>query len=80
VEDAVPPLEEALRIRTQKGADPERLGEVRFALARAVGRRAAEKGRARTLAYAARADYAAAGDGKVLAVIDRWLGARAGSN
>jgi tetratricopeptide (TPR) repeat protein len=56
--DAVAPLEEALRIRVAKRLDPERLGETRFALARALWSRPGERERSRDLARQALMDYA----------------------
>ncbi|HVR01347.1 MAG TPA: protein kinase [Polyangia bacterium] len=57
-DEAVAPLEEALRVRVAKQFDPERVGETRFALARALWSRPADRERARTLARQALADYA----------------------
>jgi tetratricopeptide (TPR) repeat protein len=57
-EQAVDPLEEALRIRVDKRFDPERLAETRFALARALWSKPAGRERARELARRALADYA----------------------
>jgi tetratricopeptide (TPR) repeat protein len=75
--DAVPPLEEALRIRVERHMDAEHMGEVRFALARALWSRPAERKRARTLAQDARADYAGLkADATSVAEIDVWLKAR----
>ncbi|HEY2729875.1 MAG TPA: protein kinase [Polyangia bacterium] len=56
--EAVAPLEEALRVRVAKQFDPERVGETRFALARALWAKPAERERARSLARQALADYA----------------------
>jgi tetratricopeptide (TPR) repeat protein len=56
--EAIAPLEEALRMRVDKRFDPERLGETRFALARALWARPAKRDRARALARQALADYA----------------------
>jgi hypothetical protein len=55
--DAIAPLEEALKTRAAKGFDPERLGETRFALARALWARPSERPRARALARQALTDY-----------------------
>jgi tetratricopeptide (TPR) repeat protein len=57
-DEAEPLLEEALRIRTADRAGPSLMGEVRFALARALWARPAARPRALTLARAALADYA----------------------
>ncbi|HEV3032023.1 MAG TPA: tetratricopeptide repeat-containing protein kinase family protein, partial [Polyangia bacterium] len=57
-DEAVAPLEEALRVRVAKQFDPERVGETRFALARALWSRPADRERARALARLALADYA----------------------
>ena len=56
--EALAPLTEALRIRTEKQARHPEMGETRFALARALWSQPAERGRARQLALAAREDYA----------------------
>jgi tetratricopeptide (TPR) repeat protein len=56
--EATAPLEEALRIRVDKRFDPERLGETRFALARALWSTSGAHERARELARQALADYA----------------------
>jgi tetratricopeptide (TPR) repeat protein len=56
--EAIAPLEEALRARVEKRFDAERLGETRFALARALWSKPAERDRARDLARQALADYA----------------------
>jgi tetratricopeptide (TPR) repeat protein len=56
-EQALAPLEQALRIRVDKRFDPERLGETRFALARALWAKPATRERARDLARRALADY-----------------------
>jgi tetratricopeptide (TPR) repeat protein len=74
--DAVAPLQEALRIRLAREVDSEHLGEVRFALARALWSRPAERKNARALAQQARADYVQAGAAApkaALAQIDAWL-------
>jgi eukaryotic-like serine/threonine-protein kinase len=56
--EAVAPLDEALRARVERQLDPERVGETRFALARALWSRPAERERALGLARQALADYA----------------------
>ena len=68
---AVAPLEEALAIRIEKHAPPAQLAETRFALARALWSRAADRGRAVTLAVSARADCG--DDKKAAGEIDAWL-------
>jgi tRNA A-37 threonylcarbamoyl transferase component Bud32/tetratricopeptide (TPR) repeat protein len=68
---AVAPLEEALAIRTEKHAPPAQLAETRFALARALWSRPADKPRALSLGESARADLG--GDAKATAEIDAWL-------
>ena len=65
------PLEEALAIRIEKHAPPEQMGETRFALARALWSRPAERTRALSLAVNARGDYGA--DKKTVIEIDDWL-------
>jgi tetratricopeptide (TPR) repeat protein/predicted Ser/Thr protein kinase len=68
---AVAPLEEALKIRTQKQAPPTQMGETRFALARALWSDPLQQQRALTLAVAARGEYA--GDLKTVSEIQEWL-------
>jgi tetratricopeptide (TPR) repeat protein/tRNA A-37 threonylcarbamoyl transferase component Bud32 len=55
--EARPQLERAVRMREASDPDPGRLGEARFALARALWPEADERPRARHLAEQARADY-----------------------
>jgi tetratricopeptide (TPR) repeat protein len=79
--DAVAPLEEALRIRTEKHVDAEHMGEVRFALARALWPRPGPRARARALAAQAREDYrnlprTSAAAATALAAIDAWTSQR----
>jgi serine/threonine protein kinase len=80
--EAVAPLERALRVREKKDPEPERLGETRFALARALAMRDhdGDAARARSLAKSARDDYRKMLASKLrdesLAAIDRWLSAR----
>jgi tetratricopeptide (TPR) repeat protein len=71
---AVAPLEEALANRLERRVSHDLLGETRFALARALWSRPAERPRALELATTARADVAA--DKKSLAEIDAWLSQR----
>jgi tetratricopeptide (TPR) repeat protein len=68
---AVAPLEEALAIRIEKRASSVQLGETRFALARALWSRPAERRRALALGISAKADYG--DDKKAVAEIDTWL-------
>jgi tetratricopeptide (TPR) repeat protein len=71
--EAQAPLEQALRIRTEKHVDAQQLGEVRFALARALAHHPGGRERAHALARAARADYAQANDARAVASVDGWL-------
>jgi tetratricopeptide (TPR) repeat protein len=72
--EAVPPLEEALRIRDEARTAPDLLGEVRFGLARALWRRPVGRERARQLAREARADYSRVKTATAQVVeIDAWL-------
>jgi serine/threonine-protein kinase len=72
--DARPVLEESQRIRAEKHADPEHIGEVRFALARALWFERDERARAATLAHQAKSDYASlTGHEAQKAEIDDWL-------
>ncbi|HVU49299.1 MAG TPA: serine/threonine-protein kinase [Polyangia bacterium] len=68
---AIAPLERALAIREERHAPPELLGETRFALARALWSREAERRRALALARAARAERVAAA--APVTDIDAWL-------
>ncbi len=65
------PLERALAIRSRKDVPPVDIGEIRFALARALPEEARE--RARELARLARIDYDELGDRATCAQIDAWL-------
>jgi hypothetical protein len=72
--DARPALEEAYRVRVEKHADAEHIGEVRFALARALWFERDERTRALTLAREAKGDYASlTGHQPEKAEIDAWL-------
>jgi hypothetical protein len=72
--DARPVLEEAYRIRVDKHADAEHIGEVRFALARALWFERDERSRALSLARDAKTDYAPlTGHTTEKAEIDAWL-------
>lgn len=73
-EEARALLERALAIRTRRDVTPIDLGEIRFALARALP--IAERARARELAQAARADYEANADQAMAGVIAAWLASR----
>jgi tRNA A-37 threonylcarbamoyl transferase component Bud32/tetratricopeptide (TPR) repeat protein len=85
-EEAMPPLERAVAIRDRREKHPANLGEVHFALARALGQVGREAPRARALALAARAEYASDAPNESsqrwLAQIDAWLAAdaRAGAD
>jgi len=69
--EALTPLNEALAIRIAAHAPSAQLGETRFALARALWSRPAERRRAVALGTSARADLGA--DAKALTEIDAWL-------
>jgi serine/threonine-protein kinase len=68
--DAVAPLERALTLLEGKAVSPSELGEVRFALAKAVAR--TDRRRARKLAAAARANFVADEAGERVAAVDAW--------
>jgi tetratricopeptide (TPR) repeat protein len=70
-EEARALLERALAIRTRKDVDPVDLGELRFALARAVA--PVDRDRALVLATEARGDYSDAGDADTVQAINTWL-------
>jgi serine/threonine-protein kinase len=75
-EEAIAPLEQALPARLGKDVGDEQRGETRFALARALWSRPAERERARALARDARADYGKVKTGAAtVAAIDAWLAA-----
>lgn len=69
--DAREPLERALAIRSRKDVMPIDIGEIRFALARALPIN--EHKRARTLALLARDDYGALGDSDAIERINAWI-------
>jgi tetratricopeptide (TPR) repeat protein len=72
--EAVAPLERALALREKGDPSPARLGETRFALARALWDGNVDHLRAHRLAVAARADYAKRSvEASKVAAIDRWL-------
>ncbi|HET6284532.1 MAG TPA: serine/threonine-protein kinase [Polyangia bacterium] len=76
--EAIGPLERALAIREKSDPAPQRLGETRFALARALLSDGRDRRRARLLATTARDDYArhsAPSTQKKLREIDAWLAA-----
>jgi predicted Ser/Thr protein kinase len=75
--EAIAPLEEAIAAREAAHVGAPMLGESRFALARALWSRPAEKARALTLARQARAEYA--GDAKHGKEIEAWLASSGGS-
>jgi tetratricopeptide (TPR) repeat protein len=81
VEEALAPLERSVAIRDRKEKHPANLGEVHFALARALKQVGREAPRARALALAARAEYASDASSESsqrwLAQIDAWLAADA---
>jgi tetratricopeptide (TPR) repeat protein len=70
-DEAIAPLEQAMPARAAGHLAPALQGETRFALARALWSRAAERSRALGLARQARADCTA--DAKTVALIDAWL-------
>jgi tetratricopeptide (TPR) repeat protein len=75
--DARAALEEAYRIRVDKHADAEHMGEVRFALARALWFDRDERARALSLARDAKTDYATlTGHQSEKTEIDTWLKGR----
>jgi serine/threonine-protein kinase len=80
-DEALPPLERAVRIRDRDMKHAASLGEVHFALARALGQAGREAPRARALALAARAEYASdvpsEASQRWVAQIDAWLAADA---
>ena len=69
--EAVPLLERALTICTRQTVEDVDLGEIRFALSRAVA--TGDRGLAHDLATQARQDYADAGNADQVAAIDKWL-------
>jgi eukaryotic-like serine/threonine-protein kinase len=76
--DAIVPLERALSARSDPTTPPELSGETRFALARALWAKPAERPRALALARQSRTDYGRVeGAGATVKTIDAWLGARA---
>ncbi len=74
---AIPILERAVEIRDAKEHKPTYLGEVHFALARALRLAGREPARARDLALRARTEYSSDSPSPVteraLAQIDAWL-------
>ena len=69
--EALAPLQEALEMRIVGKLGVQFQGETRFALARAMWSRPAERTRGVALARKARADYAS--DSAAVARIDRWM-------
>ena len=76
--EALLPLERALAIRSRKDVTPIDIGEIRFALARALP--IGNYKRARVLALLARDDYGALSDSDTIARIDAWIEASAASS
>ncbi|MCB9704907.1 MAG: serine/threonine protein kinase [Myxococcales bacterium] len=74
-DDALPHLERALAIRSRKDVPPIDIGEIRFALARALP--IGERERALELARAAERDYEELGDPATAAAIRAWIAANA---
>jgi serine/threonine protein kinase/tetratricopeptide (TPR) repeat protein len=72
-DEAIPPLERALRLRESKQVDPAERAETYFALARALWESGRDRIRARTLAAMARSAYAQAASNTDLLTIDNWL-------
>ena len=68
---ALVPLERAFKIREAQETDPSHRAETRFALARALWSRPAERQRALALSRSARGDCG--DDKKAAAEIDAWL-------
>ena len=64
-------LERALALQTRDGAPPADLGELRYALARALA--PVDRDRALVLAAEARGDYSSNGDADTVSAIDTWL-------
>jgi tetratricopeptide (TPR) repeat protein len=70
---ALVPLERALKIREASEKDPTKLGETRFALARALWESNRDRARARTLAEEARTSFSEATQRKNLMEVAVWL-------
>ncbi|HYR54612.1 MAG TPA: serine/threonine-protein kinase [Myxococcaceae bacterium] len=75
---AITSFERALQLREARPGKASNLGEVRFALARALDQAGRDRGRARSLASQAREVYASDPEknAKPLAEIDAWLGGK----
>jgi tetratricopeptide (TPR) repeat protein len=75
LDDAVEPLERALRIREKAGVGGAAMAETRFALAEVLWDSRRDRKRAVELAKLAREGYATEGDKstKDLGIVDRWL-------
>jgi len=71
LDEARPLLERALAIRSREGVPPVDLGELRFALARALA--PVERDRALVLAAQARGDYSSDGDTDSVSTVETWL-------
>ena len=72
-DNALVPLERALKIRQQQEQDIAQRSETRFALARALWDANRDRGRARALAEQARTDYAKSVNKTRPSEIDAWL-------
>jgi tetratricopeptide (TPR) repeat protein len=72
-QEAVAPLERALRLRDPAHADPELVAETQFALAQALAASSGDRGRAVSLASSALATYRRGPQGARAAVVDAWL-------
>ena len=74
---AVPPLERALRVREGSPLEPGQLGQMRFALARALAQTRGAPARVTALATGARTSYEASPRyAPQRAQIDKWLETR----
>ncbi|HEY0137495.1 MAG TPA: tetratricopeptide repeat-containing protein kinase family protein, partial [Nannocystis sp.] len=71
LDEARPLLERAHKLRTRDGATHADLGELRFALARALA--PVDRDRALVLATQARSDYSGSGETDIVSTIDTWL-------
>jgi serine/threonine protein kinase/tetratricopeptide (TPR) repeat protein len=71
--NALVPLERAFRIRKAQETDPTKRAETAFALARALWESNRDRGRARSLADEARADYLRANSTAKVGELETWL-------
>jgi len=82
LDEALPILERAVAIREAKESESSRLGEVHFALARALSASGQDLARARVLASRARTEYCSAVRSpatlRELAALDAWLAIHGG--